>query len=209
MRYLIGIALVLTCFISQVNAQSYNGFQTNGVHSCFFSLSWNGKAHIGFGYNFRNFESSFSDYQLEARIPLDNIENLENYSIIGGMYRPSRLQRTFVGGGAHLILKNSGEGLQLDCNLAPIPSYVFAAPLDRKPYSTAGMLLTYQTTILGGSGFLSTNAFGTGLHADVLLERSLGLAANYERVITYSDNKKTWSNKSSFYGGSTYRLFRN
>jgi hypothetical protein len=118
MRYLIGIALTLTCLIGQVHAQSYNGFQTNGVHSCFFSLSWNGKAHIGFGYNFRNFESSFSDYQLEARIPLDNIENLENYSIIGGIYRPSRLQRTFVGGGAHLILIKSEEGMQLDHQLS-------------------------------------------------------------------------------------------
>jgi hypothetical protein len=209
MRYLIGIALTLTCLIGQVHAQSYNGFQTNGVHSCFFSLSWNGKAHIGFGYNFRNFESSFSDYQLEARIPLDNIENLENYSIIGGIYRPSRLQRTFVGGGAHLILIKSEEGMQLDINLAAIPSYVFAAPLDRKPYSTAGVLLTYQTSLLGSSGFLSSNSFGTGVHADVLLERTLGLSANYERVITYKDKGKTWSNRSSYYGGSTYRLFRN
>lgn len=189
--------------------QAFNGFQTIGQHTVFISLSWDGKANLGLGYNYRNFETSFSDYQIECRVPFDDFNTLNRFTVITGIYRPSKIQKTFLGGGAHLIYtKDNANSNSLALSLTAVPGYVYASKLGDKPYGTVGVLLNSVTTISGDDAFKSLQ-FGLGAHVDVSLRRSVGLSLNEMKLVTIHDNKATWKNQLSIYAGPTWLLNRN
>jgi hypothetical protein len=200
------VILILTASTTVVNGQSFNGFQTIGTHSFFVSLSWDGSANIGLGYNFRNFETSFSDYQIEGRVPFDDFNTLDKFKVIAGVYRPASIQRTFLGGGTHLIYNHSKEP-NLVLSLTALPSWVYASSLGNQPYGTTGVILNYQVPLLGENAFKG-HQFGVGLHLDLSLERTLGLSLNELRTVQFKDEEPIWGNELSFYAGSTYRLRR-
>ena len=206
MKSKILLAVLLTFSLSTVYGQAFNGFQTIGTNTYFISLSWDGSANVGFGYNYRNFESSFSDYQVELRVPFDDFNTLERFKVIAGIYRPAEIQRTFLGGGAHLIYSHDKEA-ELALSLTALPSWVYASSLGDQPYGALGVLLNYQVPLLGDNAF-KQHQFGFGGHIDVSLERTLGLSINQLKTIQIKDKKATWENEFSFYGGSTYRLQR-
>jgi hypothetical protein len=189
-----------------VKGQSFNGFQTIGEHSVFISLSWNGTANIGLGYNYRDFGTTFSDYQLECRIPVNEFNTLNRFQVITGMYRPAEIDRTFIAGGVHLIYSKA-ETNDLSLSLTAVPGYVYTSDLGDGPYGTVGLLLNSTTSIAGDKAFKSFQ-FGVGAHVDVSLQRTLGLALNELKTVEIQDGSSNWNNQLSFYASPTWRLWR-
>lgn len=228
--YLVGaLILLLTSLgsVSEVQAQSFFGYQTIGRSTVFFSLAWQGKPLLGVGYNHRSFGTTFSDWQAELRFPLNAMYRFDEYQVIAGMYKPLTLKRTFVGTGAHVRLLKKTEGsrkeTQVVLALTVLPTYVYAASTNDGGYGTVAPRITYAPVIFAqvktGNETAQTQALVAhrvelGGHLDLHLERTLGLGLNgyVQRGFMPGNsilNRETdWKWEGDFYMGSTYRLGR-
>lgn len=211
-------------FPAKQKAQSYFGYQSIGKNTFVFSLVWQGEAKIGFGYIARFFGgSTATDLQIEARFPLKSIYRLERYEGIVSVYKDLSYSRAFAGVGGALRWdsdKTSGQRVQkLSLAVTGIPSYVYSA--NTSPggiYGTLGLRLTYAPVIFATKGgnwdYFPQHKFEGGLHFDMLIDLSVGLALN--GVTTYYLNSKktflkeeiNWGIEGDFYLGATYALDR-
>ncbi|MEL6253942.1 MAG: hypothetical protein AAFR87_18175 [Bacteroidota bacterium] len=209
---------------SSIHAQSFFGYQTIGQNTFFFSISWQGKAQLGFGYNYRNFSTSFNDWQAELRFPIDEVYRFKNYQLIAGVYGPLNLRRSFLGAGAHLRWQqNSSSDAQskkLSLAITAIPSYTYAASLTDGAYGSIGARITYAPVIYvenssGESQFLPIHRLEVGGHLDLHFERTIGLGLNAVTVKEFGESNsiipkaKDWQWEGDLYIGTTYRLGRN
>lgn len=205
-------------------AQSYYGYQSIGKNTFLFSLIWQGEPKIGFGYIARFFGGkTATDLQIEARFPLKSMFRFEKYEGIAGIYKPLSYSRGFVGVGGHLRWDSDSRGgsrvQKLSLAVTGIPSYVYAA--NTSPggvYGTLGLRLTYAPVIFATKGsdwdFFPQHKFEGGLHFDMLVDLSAGIALN--SVTTYYINskktflqeEKQWGIEGDFYFGATYKLNR-
>ena len=103
------------------------------------------------GYILRRFGTTFTDWNAEWRFPVDGMYKLDNHQVIVGMYKPLRMRRTFAAIGVHAKIQKQTHGSKkvthYALGLTAIPSYVFAAPLDDKPYGTTGLILAYEPVL--------------------------------------------------------------
>jgi len=221
------IALVITAAMLSVpnlQAQSYYGYQSIGKNTFLFSLIWQGEPKIGFGYIARFFGgTTATDLQIEARFPIKSMFRFEKYEAIAGVYKDLSYSRGFVGVGGHLRWdsdKRSGQRVQkLSLAVTGIPSYVYSA--NTSPggiYGTLGLRLTYAPVIFATQGgdwnFFPQHKFEGGLHFDMLIDLTAGMALN--GVTTYYINskktflqeQKNWDIEGDFYFGTTYQLNR-
>ncbi|MEL6674588.1 MAG: hypothetical protein AAFR61_20425 [Bacteroidota bacterium] len=225
MRHLVYLPLLFLCSLypnASLQAQAFFGFQTIGVHNVFVSLSWDQKPVVGVGYQFRDFNRSFTDWQIETRFPVDEMWKKDHLQVILGAYRPSRLRRTFVGFGVHARLINRKEGDSqhslIGLALTALPSGTYVANLDDKPYGTIGARLTYMPVLAsrknGGDWQpFSAHHFEGGLHVDVSMQRTLtgSLNAVYTHTLQEEEvikEKEGLPIEGNIYGGATYYLRR-
>ena len=207
-----------------LHAQSFFGYQTIGQNTFFFSISWQGKAQLGFGYNFRNFSTSFNDWQAELRFPIDEVYRFKNYQLIAGVYGPLSLQRNFLGAGAHIRWQKNSEAdnqtKKLSLAITAIPSYTYAASLTDGAYGSIGARVTYAPVIYaensaGESQFLPIHRLEIGGHFDLHFERTIGLGVNGITAKEFGGSNsiiptaKDWQWEGDLYIGTTYRLGRN
>ncbi|MDW3645546.1 MAG: hypothetical protein R8P61_00615 [Bacteroidia bacterium] len=210
-----------------LHAQSFFGYQTIGQNTFFFSISWQGKAQLGFGYNFRNFSGSFNDWQAELRFPIDEVYRFKNYQLIAGVYGPVSLKRTFLGAGAHIRWEKNtnaeSQSKKLSLAITGIPSYTYAASLTDGAYGSIGARLTYAPVIYAEhssegdtqSQFLPIHRLEVGGHLDLHFERTIGLGLNaftakeFTAANSIFAKQKDWEWSGDFYLGMTYRLGRN
>ncbi|NOX86534.1 MAG: hypothetical protein GXO86_11335 [Chlorobi bacterium] len=210
-------------------AQSYYGYQTIGKHTFLFSLIWQGEPKIGFGYINRIYSgNTFNDLQIELRFPLRSIYRFSDYEAIAGIYKPLSYSRAFAGIGGHFRWESNMHGGQrvskLSLAVTAIPSYVYAADINDGIYGTVGLRLTYAPVIFATSksgggkadwNFFPQHKFEGGLHFDMHIERTLGLAINgitsyyLNRKNTFLEKVKNWEIEGDFYFGTTYYLDRN
>jgi hypothetical protein len=196
----------------QSQAQSFNGYQTIGRNTVSFSLVWSGKPYVGFSYAWRDFGTSFTDIQAELRIPIDNGFKRDEFNLRAGFYRPSRLKRTFVGTGAHLVWEHdtkSGFKDKLSGLATIIPSYVYSASLNDGLYGTTGIRLSYVPIIWSKNQDDNTakHSILAGIHFDSHHERTLGLSFNPAYNINLgSPENNTF--EGDFYFGQAYFLGR-
>ncbi len=221
------ILLVLTAsmFISsEQQAQSYYGYQSVGKNTFLFSLVWQGEPKIGFGYIAHiTGGKTATDLQIEARFPLKTMFRFEKYEAIAGVYKPLSYSRGFVGIGGHLRWdsdKRSGQRVQkLSLAVTGIPSYVYSA--NTSPggiYGTLGLRLTYAPVIFATKGgdwnFFPQHKFEGGLHFDMIIDLTVGLALNgittyyLNSKKTFLEEQKNWDIEGDFYFGTTYLLNR-
>jgi len=209
--------------VSKLNSQSYYGYQSTGKNTFLFSLVWQGEPKIGFGYIARIFGGkTATDLQVEARFPLKSLFRLEKYEAIAGVYKPLSYSRGFVGIGGHLRWdsdKRGGSRVQkLSLAATVIPSYVYAASLSGGLYGTVGLRITYAPVIFatqsGEWNFFGQHKFEGGIHFDMHIERTLGLALNPVTTYylngknTFLEKPKPWEVEGDFYFGTTYKLDR-
>lgn len=219
--------LLLTGLSCPALAQPFFGYQTIGVHSWYFSLSWDGtQPSIGVGYNRRVDAGSFSDVGAEWRAPIAKLYEFTDQEIIFGAYGPFALnRRPFMGGGLHLRVKTTRPEATMNTKVSLaatlLPSYTYAASLNNGPYGTAGLRATYLLTLLKKSGdapAMWVPSFGTELggHLDLHLERTLGMSLNgffsrewaIGQPMGLTDADTRWTGKGDYYFGSTYWLRR-
>jgi len=221
------IALVFAVsmlYTSQSQAQSYYGYQSIGKNVFLFSLIWQGEPKIGFGYIAHiTGGKTATDLQIEARFPLKTIFRLVKYEVIAGIYKDMSYSRAFVGVGGHFRWdsdKRSGQRVQkLSLAITGIPSYVYSA--NTSPggiYGTLGLRLTYAPVIFANAGgnwnFFPQHKFEGGLHFDMLIDLTAGLALNgittyyLNSKKTFLKEEKNWGIEGDFYFGTTYLLNR-
>jgi len=225
-KYTIAIFILINCLFSATKqqAQSYYGYQSIGKNTFLFSLIWQGEPKIGFGYIARFFGGkTATDLQIEARFPLKSIFRFEKYEAIAGVYKPLTYSRGFVGVGGHLRWdsdKRNGSRVQkLSLAATGIPSYVYSA--NTSPggiYGTLGLRLTYAPVIFANRGgdwnFFPQHKFEGGLHIDMIIDLTAGLALNgittyyINSKKTYLEREKNWEIEGDFYFGTTYKLNR-
>ena len=218
---LISSSLFIT---SEHQAQSYYGYQSIGKNTFLFSLIWQGEPKIGFGYIARFFGGkTATDLQIEARFPLKSMFRFEKYEAIAGIYKDMSYSRAFVGVGGHIRWdsdKRSGQRVQkLSVAVTGIPSYVYSA--NTSPggvYGTLGLRLTYAPVIFATRGgdwdFFPQHKFEGGLHFDMIIDLTAGLALNGATTYylnskkTFLEEEKNWDIEGDFYFGTTYLLNR-
>lgn len=224
---LIAIAFFIAAtvfFPLKQEAQSYYGYQSIGKNTFLFSLIWQGEPKIGFGYIARIFGgTTATDLQIEARFPLKSMFRFEKYEAIAGVYKPLSYSRGFVGVGGHFRWDSdsrSGTRVQkLSLAITGIPAYVYSA--NTSPggiYGTLGLRLTYAPVIFAIKGenwnFFTQHKFEGGLHLDMLIDLSIGMALNGVTTYylnskkTFLNEEKNWGIEGDFYFGSTYALNR-
>ena len=210
-----------------LSAQPFYGYQTNGVHTCFFSLNWNGQAtELGIGYGLRRTWSGFADITAEWRAPLGNLFQGDQQTFVAGIYGPFRLRRrAYVGGGVHLRWQHyrQDETARRRLTLATtvVPSYTFAAPLNDQPYFTGGLratgllVLADMTAGAGDTRWFSAVGTEVGTQLSLHLERTLGAGQNLfaQRLWaldggTLPGQDAQWDLRGDLYLGSTYYLRR-
>lgn len=221
------ISVILMLFLfsaSIIKAQSYYGYQSIARNTFLFSIVWQGEVKIGFGYIARiTGGKTATDLQIEARFPLKTIFRLEKYEGIVGVYKDLSYSRAFVGVGGHLRWdsdKRSGSRVQkLSLAVTGIPSYVYSA--NTSPggiYGTLGLRLTYAPVIFATKGgdweFFKQHKFEGGLHIDMIIDLTAGLALNGVTTYylnskkTFLQQEKNWGIEGDFYLGATYALDR-
>ncbi len=221
------IALVFTAgmfAVPESKAQSFYGYQSINKNTFLFSLIWQGEPKIGFGYIARIYGgNTATDLQIEARFPLKSVFRFEKYEVIAGVYKPLTYSRAFAGVGGHFRWDSDSRGGQrvqkLSLALTGIPSYVYSA--NTSPggiYGTLGLRLTYAPVIFATQGgewnFFPQHKFEGGLHLDMIVDLSVGMALN--GITTYYLNskktflreEKNWGIEGDFYFGTTYSLDR-
>ncbi len=232
MKKIYALLMVLTLgSLAPLCAQTYFGFQSIGVHTWFFSLSWQGKAaHIGLGYNLRNTNRTYTDWQLEWRLPLRKRAMLrEQNELIVGFYQPLRPRRTFIGMGVHAKIQTQSQGAQrvtnFGLNLAAIPTYIFAAPLPANAFrGSMALRVAYQPILLSRvltSGEvkwqgLTGQRVELGGHLDAHFDGTLMLANHtyatrgwYKKdVANWNPVDRAWRVDGDVYAGSTYYIRR-
>lgn len=218
------------CWWQECSAQAYFGYQTIGRHTFYFSLSYDGKAQLGLGYNWRSFGTAFTDISLENHYQLDDLFNPKESEWRAGFYRPLSLtNRPFVGVGVHARLKRHslGDDQLTRIGLAPtlLPSYTYAASLTDGPYGTVGLRTTYLLEIAqkrqtsrqeqNWQAF-PQHGLELGGHFDFHIERTLGVAINgqYKKewalsaADTTEKEEKEWQGSGNVYFSTTYNLNR-
>jgi hypothetical protein len=213
---------------NEVLSQTYFGYQTPGIHTFFFSISWQEKPHLGVGYNFRAAGNTFTDIGAELRFPTDEIFKFTNPQIIAGIYSPLRLKRSFGAIGLHLRIdrESTQESVHTHYGVAAsfLPTLAYAASLTDGAYNTAALRITYNpilfTQIRSSSGeksthFLSGHRIQFGGHLDMHLERTLTVAADgaISRILGAKTDfmgreADSWNLQGAFFWGSTYHLKR-
>lgn len=225
-QLLLPFALVMAFQTENVHAQAFFNYQTIGVHTVFFSVTWRGKPEVGFGYIRRDFGRTFTDVSAELRFPVNQGWDFGNFEAITGISRPVSIDKAFMGSGAHLKLRRHTSGevktTTVKLALALIPSYAYARSINNKPYSTIGVRLGYAPVIYakvsGGSNpgeqFLAAHTVEVGGHLDLHLERTLGMSLNgiFSRNFfpgnTILERNTDWAGSGELYFGSTYYLRR-
>ena len=229
-KIIYSIPCLLILFIPFTNqAQPYYGYQTIGLHTVYFSFAWHDKPMLGVGYNFRISGEAFTDVGLEWRFPVESIYDLSEHQIIGGMYRPLKLEnRGFTAIGIHgrINKKTSEDGTitQYGLALSVLPSYTYAASLTDGAYGTVGLRICYQPVLFSqiktGDGtnstqILSQHRVELGGHIDLHLERTFGLSSNgfltrswAKNADLRSNDTESWKMEGDLYIGSTYYLKR-
>ena len=231
MRKLKGIilsAVVLSLLAGSAyksSAQSFNGFQTIGRHTVFFSVAWQGKPYLGFGYNFRGFDKSFVDMQAEMRFPLAEMYKFDNFQVIAGAYKPSRLARTFFGIGTHLRYEKtttrSSTTKSLDFAVTGMPGIVYAQNTGGGVDGSIGLRIAYVPRIVESSQgrrgepvikHFKASQLELGGHADFHVERTLYTTLNGYFTGHFDEDQKKkgagadWEREGNFYLGATYSL---
>lgn len=223
----IAIALVIAACMSipsKQQAQSYYGYQSIGKNTFLFSLVWQGEPKIGFGYIDRLFGgATATDLQFEIRFPLKTIYKFEQFEFITGIYKDLSYSRAFMGIGGFLRWEgdlSDWAGLQkLSVAVTGIPSYVYSANTGPGGiYGTLGIQLTYAPVIFATRGgewnFFPQHKFEGGLHIDMLVDLSVGMALNGVTTYylnskkTFLQEEKNWGIEGDFYFGTTYSLNR-
>lgn len=215
------ICVVFAAFFISIKpaaSQTFYGYQTIGKHTVFFTLAIRkDMASMGLGYNRRIFGKEFTDVQAELLFPMNRMYSFKNFEVVAGAYKPNRLKRTWIGMGGHLrwsqIQTGANQSRALKLALTAIPSYTYTTSLTDGPYGTAGFRLGAINTLwslaknganVSGGSFHSPR-IEYGLHADLLLERTLGLSVNAWKE--FAGQKKSSVVKNSFgnfYFGSGY-----
>jgi len=224
-RTIIALVFIASMLItSEDQAQSYYGYQSIGKNTFLFSLIWQGEPKIGFGYIAHiTGGKTATDLQIEARFPLKTIFRFDKYEAVVGVYKDLSYSRAFAGVGGHLRWdsdKRSGQRVQkLSLAVTGIPSYVYSA--NTSPggiYGTLGLRLTYAPVIFATKGgdwnFFPQHNFEGGLHFDMIIDLSAGLALNGVTTYylnskkTFLEEEKNWDIEGDFYFGTTYLLNR-
>ena len=220
---LIFISLLL--FAGSAHAQTFFGSQSINRNTFFFSLSLQSEGpHLGVGYNYRTFGPSFADYQLEWRMPMKNLYDMNNFQMIAGVYKPLALNRTYLGVGGHLRWEKEKDETTESCRLlfaaTVMPSlYYSSTRVTDKLFGTTGLRITYAPTIVGSyqaageekkSGFFSEHRLEVGLHLDAQIERSLGIGIDGYGTKTFGsfDDDDSIELEGNLYIGMSYSLDR-
>jgi len=206
---------------AEVKGQAFYGHQILGRHTLFFSLSYDGETRFGLGYYLRGRGLPFTDYGLEWRFPFTEPFSTQNYDLIAGAYRPINLtRRPFMGAGGYGILRSQEEKKELSLQITAIPSYTYGNVTGEPPHGTLGLIISYELVVLRqirGEEVLYLPAQGLQLggHADIYLERTLGLSTNgiYGRrwkikAEELSPEEESWSGRGNLYWGASYNLRR-
>lgn len=192
---LLGAALLLSALAvpaTPAAAQPFYGYQTIGKHTFHVSVVWKGAPWVGVGYTLRDYGTSFTDWQVEWRFPVQSIYDLDNHEVIAGFYRPHRVRRRFLAYGLHARFSQSGDATtsvqKLRVAVTALPSYVYTSDLSDGPYGTLGARASYVPTLWqrvtdASSGraetaTLTAHDVELGGHLDVHLQRTLGLSTN-------------------------------
>ncbi|MEZ4830022.1 MAG: hypothetical protein R3C61_27630 [Bacteroidia bacterium] len=211
-----------------LHAQPFSGYQTIGVHTWYFSVSWQGKPFLGLGYNLRKNGKTFNDISAEWRFPIDHIYQMDDYQLIFGLYKPFAVSRWFVSAGIHGRIDKFTSGEKSFTNyglaLSLLPSRTYAASLNDGVYGTAGLRATYMpvlATKIKAAGqapewkTLSGHHVEAGIHLDYHYERTVSLVTNGFFTRTWAkDNalfrpqSDEWKINGDVYFGTTYYLRR-
>ncbi len=209
-------------------AQTFFGFQTIGVNTFYFSISWQDRPYLGVGYNFRKFGKTFTDIGAELRFPVDEIYQFDNHQIIAGFYKPFRMKRTFGAIGVHARIDKetiaSGSNTHYGLATTFLPSYAYAASLGDGAYNTMALRATYNPILFtqskdesGSKNWqtLTGHRVQLGGHLDMHLERTFTFSSDgYATHIFGSktdfegDESDSWQLEGNFYLGTTYYLRR-
>lgn len=217
------------------SAQSFFGYQTIGVHTWYFSISWQqDQPNLGFGYARRlRGGNQFADLQAEWHFPLAEMYRLKNHQVIAGIYAafPNSDRRRFssnLGLHTRITRRTVGEQNRLTVGLAAsyLPSYTFSASLNDGLYGVAGLRGTYEAVLVAKSWTpdskstaalkaLAIHHIELGGNLNAHLERTLGLSLNGFRSRHWAkedamllERENTWQNQGNLYFGSTYYLKR-
>lgn len=221
------ICLLLFLSVSSLVAQPFFGFQTNTVHTCYLTVGFGQKGDVGFGYQFRDFNASFTDWNLELRYPRAHVWQKGHAEVRLGFYRPFRIKKNFSAVGFHLRIEQRTQDETTRTNVRGVlsltPGRVLTSGLSDQPYVTAQARLSYAP-VLGtrtrtGSEKSPWKTFAAhgievGGHLDAVLKRSLALASNlvWQYTFTSIEALKPQADKlplqGDIYVGSGYYLRR-
>lgn len=212
---------------SSTQAQSFFGYQTIGVHTWYFSITWDGKPNLGMGYNFRNFRgNAFTDISAEWQFPLDDMWSADDQLVRVGFYRPIRLQRWFTAAGLHATYERDSDQSvkteRIGASATLLPSYVYLNSTSEAPYGTAGLLVGYDAVLAerkrGADADwegLTRHGVRVGGHLDLHLERTLGISSNgflrkdwALKDLEYAQESTEVRGEGELYIGATYHLRR-
>lgn len=175
--------LLLVAASMSAQAQLYYGFQAIGVHTLFVNIGWEHKPTFGFGYGFRDAGATFTDWTAEIRFPADNLWSFEEYTLIAGAYKPFANRTAFFGGGLHLQFQKAENGSTLGLAGTVLPTWVYNSDLGDGPGGVLAMRITGMPVLAAkqdGAWKFWPGAYRleAGGHADLQLERTLGLGLN-------------------------------
>lgn len=228
--YILLLVSILLTLPQLTKAQTYFGFQTIGVHTWFVSVSWQGKPYLGVGYNLRNTNKTYTDWQFEWRMPIDDLYSMDNQEVVAGLYKSLRARRTTAGLGLHAKIRtHTIEGRKttsFGLNTALIPTYVYAAPLPGDAFKgSIGVRLAYQPILLtrvqqGGESpqwlKFTGHRVEVGGHIDGHAEGTLMLSSNgyatrtwfFKEEAAADPREQSWEIDGDLYVGTTYYLNR-
>ncbi|MEO0468924.1 MAG: hypothetical protein AAF206_04830 [Bacteroidota bacterium] len=184
------ILLLICCgFFMSGKAQPFFAYQTTGVHTWFVSLSWDQKAQLGVGYQYRFFNSStFTDLSAEVKMPLDDVFNGRNMQFITGIFKPVNAlnDRGYTTWGLHarFASRNTNDTQRSLISLqgSIMPGHAYSAPLNGSFYSTVGLRLSAEVVIANqASGqwqYFQAHRLAVGGHLDGHFDRSVGFSSH-------------------------------
>jgi hypothetical protein len=225
---LIILSLILGFANTNLFAQPFYGYQTIGVHTVYFSVSWDGAPHLGAGYVLRQSGTTFTDWSAEWRFPVAEMYKLDNHQIIVGMYKPLRIARGFTAVGVHTRIKkqtfDNKKVTHYGLGLTVLPSYAYAQSLTNGLSGTTGLILAYEPVLLSQikegdakSTFvpLTGHRVRLGGHLDFHSQRTLGGSINGFATRTWAKDQSLfapeesdWKIDGELYLGTTYYLER-
>lgn len=208
-------------------AQPFFGFQTNTVHTCFVSLGFGQKGDIGFGYQFRDFNQSFTDWSVELRYPRQHVWQKGHAEVRLGFYRPFDIKKNFSAYGIHLRWEQRTQGDKTRTNLRTVfslaPGRVLTSGLTDQPYVTAQARISYAPVLLTRTRTgtdksdwkpFAAHGIEAGGHIDAILKRAFAIGSTllYQYTFTKEADLKVQEGKvplqADLYAGSGYFLKR-